>query len=175
MADTDKTRDDGKGAAGKGKKAGGGKIPIVIALAGVTVLAGALGAVTGMTAGGKVRDAVTSEYRSLPAVAKNSSTTVSGDTVLQVIEPVISNLSDPKNIWVRLETAMVYRNGALENPDVIAAEVRQDMLAYVRTLRLAQLEGPSALQHLREDLNERAKLRSRGAVDEIVVQSFVVQ
>jgi flagellar FliL protein len=49
------------------------------------------------------------------------------------------------------------------------------MVAYVRTITLAQLEGASALEHLREDLNERAALRTDGAVSEVVIQTLVVQ
>jgi flagellar FliL protein len=70
---------------------------------------------------------------------------------------------------------MVFKNGAIANPEVTAAELRQDMVAYVRTITLAQLEGASALEHLREDLNERAALRTDGAVSEVVIQTLVVQ
>jgi flagellar FliL protein len=70
---------------------------------------------------------------------------------------------------------MVFKNGDLPNPDVTAAQLREDMLAYMRTVSLAQLEGPSALQHLREDLNERASLRTGGAVTELIIQTLVVQ
>ncbi len=40
---------------------------------------------------------------------------------------------------------------------------------------MAQVEGASGLQHLREDLNERAVLRSKGAIRELIVESLVVQ
>ncbi len=39
-------------------------------------------------------------------------------------------------------------------------------MAYLRTIPLSQLEGPSGLIHLREDLNERARMRSEGHVEE---------
>ena len=99
----------------------------------------------------------------------------SGDMVLKEIEPIVTNLASPTDTWIRLETAMVFKNGALDNPDVTAAEIRQDLLAYARTVSLAQLEGPSALQHLRDDLNERAQLRTNGQVNELVIQTLVVQ
>jgi flagellar FliL protein len=62
-----------------------------------------------------------------------------------------------------------------QNPDVIAGEIRQDVLAYLRTLSLAQIQGPSGLLHLREDLNERVKLRSKGVIQELVLETLIVQ
>ena len=62
-----------------------------------------------------------------------------------------------------------------QNPDVMAGEIRQDILAYLRTLSLAQIQGPSGLLHLREDLNERVKLRSKGVIQELVLETLIVQ
>ena len=45
----------------------------------------------------------------------------------------------------------------------------------MRTLTLAQIAGASGLQHLREDLNERAAIRSDGRVRELILQTLVVQ
>jgi flagellar FliL protein len=88
---------------------------------------------------------------------------------------VVTNLGQPSDVWIRLETAMIFQNGALKNPEVTAAEIRQDLITYARTMTLAQLEGPSALQHLREDLNERVVKRTNGAVSELVIETLVVQ
>jgi flagellar FliL protein len=45
----------------------------------------------------------------------------------------------------------------------------------MRTLSEAQIGGASGLQHLREDLNERAAIRSGGLVRELIIQTLVVQ
>ncbi len=99
----------------------------------------------------------------------------SGDTVVKPLDAVVTNLASPSDTWVRLEASMVFKNGALENPEVTGAELRQDMLAYLRTVNIAQLEGPSALQHLLEDLDERAAVRTNGRVSELVIQTLVIQ
>jgi flagellar FliL protein len=99
----------------------------------------------------------------------------SGDTIVKPLEAVVTNLASPSDTWVRLEASMVFKNGALENPEVTGAELRQDFLAYLRTVNIAQLEGPSALPHLLEDLNERAAVRTNGRVSELVVQALVIQ
>jgi flagellar FliL protein len=51
---------------------------------------------------------------------------------------------------------------------------RQDILAYCRTLSLEQLQGPSALQHLREFRRARVA-RTNGAAKELVIETMVVQ
>ena len=99
----------------------------------------------------------------------------SGDTVVKPLDAVVTNLASPSDTWVRLEASMVFKNGALPNPEVTGAELRQDMLAYLRTVNIAQLEGPSALQHLLEDLDERAAVRTNGRVSELVIQTLVIQ
>jgi flagellar FliL protein len=48
-------------------------------------------------------------------------------------------------------------------------------LGFLQTLSVLQLGGPSGLQHLREDLNDRAIVRSDGRVRELVIESIVVQ
>ena len=99
----------------------------------------------------------------------------SSDTVVKPLEAVVTNLASPSDTWVRLEASMVFKNGALDNPDVTGATIRQDILAYLRTVNIGQLEGPSALQHLIEDLDERAAVRTNGRVSELVIQSLVLQ
>jgi flagellar FliL protein len=69
----------------------------------------------------------------------------------------------------------VFQNGAVENPAVTGAEIRGDILAYVRTMKLAQLEGASALEHMREDLNDRVATRTDGRVSELILETMIVQ
>ena len=87
----------------------------------------------------------------------------------------MTNLAGSDNDWVRLEASIVYKSGEEQHPDVLASETRQDILAYMRTVSLAQIQGPSGLLHLREDLNERARLRSKGVIQELVLETLVVQ
>lgn len=99
----------------------------------------------------------------------------SGDMALKNVPPVVTNLSGAGETWIRLESSIVFTNGSIQNPDVMIAEIRQDVLAYLRTLSLPQIEGASGLHHLREDLNERAQMRSKGTVRELIIETLVVQ
>ena len=58
---------------------------------------------------------------------------------------------------------------------MLAAQIAEDILAYMKTVTVAQIGGASGLQHLREDLNERASIRSDGHVREFIIQTVVVQ
>jgi flagellar FliL protein len=155
----------------------GGLLGLILWAAMVTVVAGGMGVGLGMKTAATVAKAVAAETAAAqqPAGDHVQSIKFTGDMVLKPIDAVVTNLASPSDTWIRLETAMVFKNGAIANPEVTAAELRQDMVAYARTITLAQLEGASALEHLREDLNERASLRTDGAVSEIVIQTLVVQ
>lgn len=88
------------------------------------------------------------------------------------LEPITSNLAYPSENWVRLEVALLF-NGP---PDVkIAEDIHQDIMAYVRTVSLQQIEGPRGFQYLRDDIQERVDLRSQGRVSKVMFRTFVVE
>jgi flagellar FliL protein len=139
----------------------------------VTLIAAGGGLALGTQTAATLQRAV--QEAQAPPATPSLTPKISGDTVVKALDPVITNLASPLDTWVRLETAMVFKNGSLANPDVSGAQVRQDEIAYLRTIDIAQLEGPSALQHLRDDLNERASLRTNGAVSELIIETLIVQ
>jgi flagellar protein FliL len=77
--------------------------------------------------------------------------------------------------WIRLQATIVVDNKSTKKPEVLAAEIADDILGYMKTASLAQLGGASGLQHLREDLTERANIRAQGHVRELIIQTLVVQ
>ena len=97
------------------------------------------------------------------------------NTSLIDLPPVITNLADPADAWVRLQASIVVDNTTTTKPRVLAAEIGDDVLGFMKTVTLAQIGGASGLQHLREDLTERAAIRSQGHVREFIIQTLVVQ
>ena len=89
--------------------------------------------------------------------------------------PIVTNLGAPRDTWIRLEASIVYDAKALPHPEIVAGEISGDALAYLRTVTLAQIEGPIGLQNIRQDLNERASIRSSGKVTELIIRTLVVQ
>jgi flagellar FliL protein len=99
----------------------------------------------------------------------------SGGARLLKLAPVVTNLADPPSSWARVEASLVVEDVRPDEAGVLAAQVGQDVIAYLRSVSLAQLEGSRGLQFLREDLNERANLRSPGKVKELILETLVVQ
>ncbi len=91
------------------------------------------------------------------------------------LPPIITNLGQPSETWVRLHAAIIFDPAGIEKPDIMLANVSEDILGFMQTLSLAQLSGASGLQHLREDLNDRAIVRSDGKVQQLIIESLVVQ
>lgn len=88
------------------------------------------------------------------------------------LEPITTNLAYPSENWIRIEVALMF-NGP---PDVqIAEAVHQDILAYMRTVSLQQVEGPRGFQYLKDDLQERVDLRSEGRVSKVMFRTLVIE
>jgi flagellar protein FliL len=89
-----------------------------------------------------------------------------------LLEPIVTNIASPQDVWVRLEMALV-AEGPLE--EKIIQTVREDLFAYVRTLRLSQLEGPSGFISLKADLLDRAKIRSEDKVSAVLIKTLLFE
>ncbi|HZP19772.1 MAG TPA: flagellar basal body-associated FliL family protein [Bauldia sp.] len=153
----------------------GGWLGLLAVIGIVTAAAGGLGAALGMQTTAAMERVIADRTKAPPAPELPRSAVFDADMSVLELDAVVTNLAEPSDVWIRLETAIVFAKDAIKNPSVTADEIRQDIVAYARTLTLAQLEGPSALNHLREDLNERAAVRTGGAVNQLIIQSLVVQ
>lgn len=91
------------------------------------------------------------------------------------LPPIVTNLGSPQDTWIRLEGSIVFDPRTLPHPEAVAAKIGDDVLAYLRTVSLRQLEGPIGLEDIRQDLNERAATRSGGKVRAFVIRTLVVQ
>ena len=80
------------------------------------------------------------------------------------LPPIVTNLGAPQDTWVRLEGSIIFDPKTLPHPEAVAGQIGDDVLAYLRTVSLHQLEGPIGLENIRQDLNERAAIRSGGKV-----------
>ena len=85
---------------------------------------------------------------------------------------VMTNLAAPTGTWVRLEMAAVFEG---QPEPAITDDIHQDLLAYLRTVKLHQIEGASGFQHLKSDLEERARVRSGGKVKKLLVRTLLFE
>jgi flagellar FliL protein len=164
---------------GEGKKKSG-MMALVIPLVVLTVVGGGGGWAIGTMLSPKVKQAQEAAAAAeAPAEAHGDakkeeglphvSTEANGVVAL---EPITTNLAYPSENWIRVEVALMF-NGA---PDVkIAEDVHQDILAYLRTVSLQQVEGPRGFQYLKDDLQERVDLRSEGRVSKVMFRTLVIE
>ena len=151
----------------KGKPAGKGGLIVTVAT--LTVLA----AVGGGLVGKLVARSHAAPANATPETAKPLP--YAGDIEVRELPAIVANLAAPEEARVRIQVAMVYPKKGVENAALLAAKINDDIVAFVKTLTVANLQGPSGLQALREDLNERAAVRSEGKVREIIIEALVVQ
>lgn len=91
------------------------------------------------------------------------------------LPPVVAPLKAPAEVWVRFEGAIVVDAMPAPEAALLATRVAADTLAYFSTQSLPDLEGGAGLNGVREDLLERARLRSDGKVRELLVTTLVAQ
>ncbi|MBZ9988067.1 flagellar basal body-associated FliL family protein [Mesorhizobium sp. BH1-1-5] len=116
----------------------------------------------------------------VPAAPENAGTAekpaeggkaTAGPTLVQ-LAPITTNLASPSDVWIRLEASLLYD---APQPAEMTEQVHQDLLAFVRTLKLHQIEGASGYQHLKADLEERAALRSGGHAKQVLVRTMLLE
>lgn len=151
---------------GAGKQGGGFSLVAFIIL---TVLAGGGGALFALQ---------------VPSLVHSDSGKVSDSAVEQAevavspmldLPPITTNLAEPTDTWVRMEASVVVNEDLGEGKDVLLRTIAEDLVAYFRTTKLSNLSGPSAFQHMLEDLNERVRIRSDNKIDGIIIQSFILE
>ena len=92
--------------------------------------------------------------------------------LLVQLAPITTNLASPGTVWVRFDASIVLDE---PQPPELAEAVHQDLLAYLRTIKLHQIEGASGYQHLKADPKVRAAIRSDGHVKDVLVRTLLFE
>ena len=148
-------------------------VKLIMVLLALTLVAAGLGGGLGIKLADQVEDAVRQKDSAEEKPAAEPR--YAGATHLKPLAPVLTNLAEPHDIWMRVEASIVFDDEEIATDDVLAGKIGEDILTYLRTVSLSQIESPSGMLHLREDLSERARTRSEGRVKELVIQTMVVQ
>lgn len=171
---------------GEPKKAKSKMLPTIIAVVVLTLVAIGGGAGMGMLIGGaqpapepapaETAKAAEGEGAEVADIARAASDeeALANPLVLVKLPAVLTNIATPPKTLLRVEASIVVRSKDVENIDVLSAQIQADTLSFMRTVDLAQIEGARGLLHLREDLKERAQLRSP-AITDYLIQSMVAQ
>lgn len=89
--------------------------------------------------------------------------------------PVVTNIADPSTVWVRLEGQLKIKKGGEKKPEAVAASASQQMLAYLRTVKLADLQGSAGLYALVEDLDDVVRAASGGQAQGVMITGLIVE
>lgn len=95
--------------------------------------------------------------------------------IIRQLAPIITNLASPKDVWMRIEVSIVINPEAKAEQDLIAVKSSDQILALLRTVDLAQIEGASGFLHFREDINDLVRESSEHKVAQVLINSMVVE
>ncbi len=90
------------------------------------------------------------------------------------LAPIVTNLGSPPEVFVRLQAAIVLEPNT-PDANVLLTKVGDDIVAYLRTVSLAEIQGPTGYQYLREDLKKRAIQLGGGKIHDFLITAFVVE
>lgn len=94
---------------------------------------------------------------------------------LRTLGPIVTNLASPDRTWIRLEASILTDGDLGPDGNALTASITEDMIAFLRTVSLAQIEGASGYQHLREDLNDRIRIRGGSKVRDLIIHTLIVE
>jgi flagellar FliL protein len=160
--------DAGKRTAREGGLSPASFLMVVAALTLVAVAAGFLGGTQLLASAGKSAPAQT---KGAAAAAVQN---ISGEHV-KVLGPIVTNLGGNAHSWIRLESSLVFPDEVPADADTLAARISEDIVAFLRTLKIEQIQGASGFQLLCDDLNDRVRVRSNGRVRELIVQGLIIE
>lgn len=144
----------------------------IVVLVGLTVVAIAIGWLAGLYLSGSQPDARKPAEVEVVKASETDLAEAGARLGVVYLEPITTNLAGPAETWARLELALVFDGEA----DLVTAQtVQQDILAYLRTVKFHQVEGPSGFQHLKSDIEERAAIRSDGKVKGVLIRTLLFE
>lgn len=158
----------------------------------LTVAAAGAGLAVGMVLTGNVLDMGKSKPEGLPADQAEAAATdtahqgevaaagpqdVAEHAELKIypFPPVLTALGSPKTTWIRLEGSLLIAADAKDNPEILVERAGMQILTYLHATTLSQLEGPTGILRLRDDLNETLSALSDGQVREVLIHAMVVE
>jgi flagellar protein FliL len=94
--------------------------------------------------------------------------------LIKPIPTILTNLAGDKRAWARLDLSVLLAHD-FPHSERLIHEISQDTLVYLRSVTPGQIEGPTGLAFLLEDLEERAKVRSNGKSIGLLLRSFVIE
>jgi flagellar FliL protein len=97
------------------------------------------------------------------------------ELALLELPAIVTNLGEPSDVWIRLEASVLVDPSAAASSEALRGFVADDLLAYLRTLSLDQIQGATGFHALRDAIAERARIRSDGKITAVLIRTMVIQ
>ena len=146
----------------------------IMAVIMVTLAAAAAGSVFGMKLQGLSEDSKRGADSAEVETVQSKPNFVEQASV-RPLPPIITNLAGQQRSWVRIEASLLLAREASDDDGVLAARVAEDIVAYLQTVSVSDIEGASGFQHVRDDLKDRARIRSEGRARDLVIHTFIIE
>jgi flagellar FliL protein len=92
--------------------------------------------------------------------------------IVAELPSITTNLAAPVETWVRMDVSLLL-DAPLPTETVEA--IHQDLLTFMRTVKMHQVEGASGFLHLKADLQERAAMRGDGHVKDVLIRTLLYE
>ena len=97
------------------------------------------------------------------------------DVVITPFPPITANISMPETVWIRLEGSMAVKPNEGTKPADVVQLASNKIVAYVKTLKLVDIQGPVGFLALSSDLNEIVRSATDGQARSILISGFIVE
>jgi flagellar FliL protein len=97
------------------------------------------------------------------------------DVVLTPFAPITANIAVPDTVWLRLEGSMAVKAKDGTKPSDVVQLASNKMVAYVKTLKLTDIQGPVGFLALNSDLNEIVRNATDGQARSVLLSGFIVE
>ena len=114
------------------------------------------------------------EPRAAPAALPPLKLPQTSGSEVKLLAPIVANLGNPADTYVRLEGAILLEP-ATPDTGVLAAKVSDDLVAYLRTVSITEIQGATGFQYFREDLKQHAIKQGGGKVRDFFILTFAVE
>ncbi len=140
----------------------------------MTAAAAGMGWVSGgfLTGGGSGSESAAHAAPDDHGASKDGHAEPVASETLVPLASITTNIGAPSDIWVRMEALLI-----LDSPQdaELPGIIQQDLLAYLRTVKMHQIEGASGFRHLKADMEERAAIRSDGHVKGLLIKTLLFE
>ena len=93
---------------------------------------------------------------------------------MRPLAPIVTNFGNPPDFSSGCRRRSFLSRIRPESAALIT-KIGDDVVAYLRTVSIAEIQGPTGFQFLREDLKKRAIQLGGGKVRDFLLTNFVVE